>query len=177
MSDQNSVVVPQIRPEQAMEQLGLKKDTYYDDLKYLGIKAQKDSAGKSFLEESQFQLLVALRQHVKETGKREGFQPPGELVAISDDALTSSAAAPESRTEEPDFRSQFDDLMRAAAELKSEQILTPQLIIQELADRMTYEDLPADMKARIDAVKRPKVEPGKIATDLLSQWRQQRAVA
>ena len=175
MAEQNSVVVPQIRPEQVMEQLGIRKDAYYADLKFLGIQAQRDSDGKSYLDEVQFQLLVALRKHVVETGKREGFEAPGEMVAIAEDTLAGPEAHPQPREEATEFRNQIDDLIRAAAELKGEQLLTPQLIIQELADRMTYEDLPADVKARIEAAKRPQVEPGKIAGQLLSQWRQQRA--
>ncbi|MEM9008475.1 MAG: hypothetical protein AAGE59_33815, partial [Cyanobacteria bacterium P01_F01_bin.86] len=72
MSDQNSEVLTQIRPEQVMEQLGIRKDAYYADLKFLGIQAQRDSDGKSYLDEGQFQLLVALRQHVEAIGPCEG---------------------------------------------------------------------------------------------------------
>jgi hypothetical protein len=54
MDAQNSVVMPQIRPEQAMEQLGIKKDAYYEDLRFLNLKAKRDSEGKSYLDEKQF---------------------------------------------------------------------------------------------------------------------------
>ena len=49
MTDQNSAVEHQIRPNALMEELGIKKDAYYAYLKHLGFKAEKDSDGKAFL--------------------------------------------------------------------------------------------------------------------------------
>lgn len=72
-----------------MEQLGIKKDAYYyEDLKFLGIKANRDSEGKSYLDESQFELLKKLRLHVDATGKRDGFVvETGHLVTTNEDAI------------------------------------------------------------------------------------------
>lgn len=96
MTEQNSVVVPQIRPEQAMEQLGIKKDAYYEDLKFLGIKANRDSEGKSYLDESQFELLKKLRLHVDATGKRDGFViDAGHLMTTDEDAIADQPSIPE----------------------------------------------------------------------------------
>jgi hypothetical protein len=42
---------------------------------------------------------------------------------------------------------------------------------------MTYADLPDDIKAQVDSLRKaamPPEEPGKIAADLLDQWRQRR---
>jgi hypothetical protein len=47
MADQNSAVEHQIRPDQLQGELGIKKDAYYTYLRYLGIKAQRGSDGKS----------------------------------------------------------------------------------------------------------------------------------
>lgn len=49
MSDQNSSPDNIVRPEDLMVELNLKKSTYYDDLNYLGIKADKDEEKKVYL--------------------------------------------------------------------------------------------------------------------------------
>ena len=73
MSQPNSVVESQIRPNDLMEELGIKKDAYYAYLKHLGIKAEKDSEGKAYLTEEQANGVRALRSHVKNGGKIEEF--------------------------------------------------------------------------------------------------------
>lgn len=182
MSDQNSVVVPQIRPEQAMEQLGLKRDAYYSDLKFLGIKAQKDSEGKSFLEAHEFQLLAALRNHVEETGKRDGFQMPGELATTATDEMT--APTPEAIPVEPSQEEpQFDmaALMEEAQELAGSRMTMKEQIVNAIASQMTFEDLSPEVQTKVQnvraAVDPKKAQPQKIAVTLLDQWRQQRAMA
>lgn len=98
MTEQNSVVVPQIRPKQTMEQLGIKKDDYYEDLKFLSIKADRDSEGKSYLDESQFELLKKLRLNVDATGKRDGFVvETGHLAMADKDAIANQPPSPESQ--------------------------------------------------------------------------------
>jgi len=59
MSEQNSM----IRPEELMEELGIKKDTYYGDLNYLKIKAAKDYNGKAYLTNEQANLVRELRSY------------------------------------------------------------------------------------------------------------------
>lgn len=179
MSNQNSVVVPQIRPEQAMEQLGLKKDAYYGDLKHLGIQAQRDSEGKSFLDEEQFQLLAALRQHVEKTGKRDGFQVPGDLATVA----TSDMAEPEPEqihTEAPKAE-QFDiqSIIAEAAELAGSRMTMREQVVSAIAEQMTFEDLPESVQSKIQNVRAsadPKGQPQKVAAAMLSQWRQQKTV-
>ena len=61
MTDQNSTVEHQIRPNVLQDQLGIKKDAYYAYLKHLGIKAEKGSDGKVFLTEAQANQIRALR--------------------------------------------------------------------------------------------------------------------
>ena len=179
MSDRNSVVVPQIRPEQAMEQLGLKRDAYYSDLKFLGIKAQKDSNGKSFLEEHEFQLLVALRKHVEATGKRDGFQVPGELATMAAGDMANQQPEP-IPTEVPQSE-QFDmsDIIAEADVLAGNRMTMREQIVNAIANQMTFEDLSPTTQAKVQSVRAavdPKIQPQKIAEAMLSQWRQQRAV-
>lgn len=179
MDAQNSVVMPQIRPEQAMEQLGIKKDAYYEDLKFLDLKAKRDSEGKSYLDEKQFQLLVSLRQHIEATGKRDGFQAPGDLATVAAGDMTEPepeqihAEAP--RTEQFDIQS----IMAEAAELAGSRMTMREQVVSAIADQMTFEDLPAEVQARVQNVRAsadPKGQPQKIAAALLSQWRQQKTM-
>lgn len=179
MDTQNSVVVPQIRPEQAMEQLGIKKDAYYEDLKFLDLKAKRDSDGKSYLDEEQFQLLVALRQHVEATGKRDGFQVPGDLATVA----AGDMAAPEPEqihTEAPKVE-QFDiqAIMAEAAELAGSRMTMREQVVSAIAEQMTFEDLPESVQSRVQNLRAsadPKGQPQKVAAALLSQWRQQKSV-
>ena len=70
---QNSAPNNSIRPDELMEELGIKKDAYYKDLNYLDITPAKDSEGKVYLTIEQANEIRALRNHVKLTGKRNGF--------------------------------------------------------------------------------------------------------
>lgn len=173
MADQNSVVVPQIRPEALMDELNIKKDAYYAYLKHLNLKAEKDHDGKAYLTEEQANLVRALRSHVEQTGKMEGFVNSNGELAIVSESLLETAQASESQGDRLD--DQLDDLIRAAAELKGQQLVMPQLVIRELANRMSYEDLPSDVQQRVDRAReeitRPKAKPGELAEQLLSRWR------
>jgi hypothetical protein len=53
MKKEYSTEAMTIRPEELMEELGIKKSKYYQVLKELGIKAEKDLSGKTYLTESQ----------------------------------------------------------------------------------------------------------------------------
>ena len=61
MTHQNSAPNNLIRPDELQNQLSIGKDTYYDDLKHLGIKAQKDSDGKVYLTFEQAEQVRALQ--------------------------------------------------------------------------------------------------------------------
>lgn len=178
MTDQNSAVVTQIRPEQAMEQLGLKKDAYYEDLKFLGLKAKRDSDGKSYLDDEQFQVLVSLRQHVESTGRREGFQVPGELATVGVDDLASQQREEVPVT--PESGLDMAALIAEAAELAGSRMTMKEQIVNAIANQMTYEDLPPEVQSKVQTVRAsadPKAQqPDRVATALLSQWRQQQAM-
>ena len=73
MTDQNSTVEQQIRPNVLQDQLGIKKDAYYAYLKHLGITAEKDLNGKAFLTEAQAKSIRLLREHVVAGGKIDEF--------------------------------------------------------------------------------------------------------
>ena len=174
MTDQNSEIDYQIRPDDLMEELGIKKDAYYAYIKFLDIKIEK-ADGKAYLSQEQADLMRSLRSHVLETGKMEGFanSNSGELVTVESANLTEQ---PIQSQEIPIGQSDddLDQLIRAAAELKGQRLAMPQMIVNALADKMTYEDLPDDVKQKVDAVREstsPK-HPSQLADQLLARYRQ-----
>ena len=175
MTDQNSEIDYQIRPDDLMEELGIKKDAYYAYIKFLDIKIEK-ADGKAYLSQEQADLMRSLRSHVLETGKMEGFvnSNGGELAMVESANLTEQTI----QTQEIPIGQSDDELnqlIRAAAELKGQRLVTPQMVISALADRMTYEDLPDDVRAKVDAVKEstsPK-PPSQLAEQILNRWRNQ----
>jgi len=171
MDDQNSVSVEaSIRPEQLMQELGVGKDTYYGDLKFLGIRAEKDGTGKAFLTAEQVTLVRSLRQHVEKTGKRDGFEGRS-LAKIPDrnSALDVSVSEPEVGN--------VDQLIEVAAELKAQELVMPQLVTLELARQMTETDMPEHIQQKVQAVREaadPKAHPAKIAANILAEYRNRR---
>lgn len=187
MSDQNSAVVYQIRPDDLMGELEIKKDAYYAYMKFLGLKAEKDHDGKAYLSEEQANLMRELRQHVTSTGKMDGFvnsngaavtatqASPDEssLLAIAEESALDAPTA-ETLQEEPVQPGMEDELIRMAAELKTQQLVMMPMVVQELASRMSYEDLPEDMRAQVDRVRAaaaPKFQPAEVAGNILGRWR------
>ena len=185
MSDQNSGVSIQVRPDDLMSELNIGRDAYYTDLKFLRLTALKDGDGKAYLSEEQANAVRALRSHVSQTGKRDGFFDNNSAITVQaatsglDEAASAGPVATEEEEAAP-IDDQFEELIRAAAELKGQRLVTPELVIQELANRMTYEDLPADVQAKVDGVRAatiPKFQPVQLADQLLTQWRTQRSAA
>ena len=64
--------------------------------------------------------------------------------------------------------------MRSAAELKARELAMPHLVKKAVAERMTEDDLPDDLKEKVAAVREaanPKYTPAEVASNLLEQWR------
>lgn len=178
MTDQNSAPLDPIRPDDLMSELGIKKDTYYTYLKHLGIKAAKDENGKSYLTYEQANLVRSLRSHVEKTGKIEGFPNSIEssLTWAEPADLLSNAVTQASQHAEQANRLDLEDLIYAAAELKGHHIVMGDLVKLELANQMTYDDLPDEVKQKVDRIREaacPKFQPAQIASQLLAQWRSQ----
>ena len=181
---QNSVPTNAIRPDELMEELGIKKDAYYKDLSYLDITPDKDYEGKCYLTIEQANEIRALRNHVNETGSRKGFNN-SSLVKVDDsNELASNNTEAENdiyvNREEPTAQFDIDGLMRGAAQLKARELATPNLIIRELANRMSEEDLPDDLREKVAIareVANPKWTPAELADKLLAQHRSQKAQA
>jgi hypothetical protein len=175
---QNSALSEAIRPEDLMDELSIKKDAYYADLNYLGIKPQKDSEGKAYLTFEQAEQVRSLRRHVENTGKREGFINSA-IVKVDDSAAIASANnnSEESiyvKPAEPTAEYDLNQLMRSAAELKAREIAMPALVKRAIADKMTEGDLPEDLQEKVNLAREaadPKFTPAQLADALLSQWR------
>lgn len=165
------------RPDEICEVLGIGTSTYYNRLKYLGIEASKDGDG-AYLNAEQMKLMEELNEHIKETGKMKGFRDSGGQLAVSESSGLASALDIPVQPEIPGSEEDGDgleELIREAAELKVQQAAMPELIKLHLAAGMTEDDLPADLKAKLQAVRdaaNPKQSAATIAQQLLQRHRQ-----
>ena len=180
-TDQNPATEMQYRPEEVQREFNIKSAAYYERIKFLGIKAHKDKGGKVYLTDLQFQTMKRLDSHIQETGAMDGFvdSESGEL-AIAEESNLFTSTEQEAPQEIPlEDEDELQRLFRAAAELKGQRLVTPAMVISALADKMTYDDLPDDVKQKVDAVKEstsPK-HPSQLATDLLNRYRAQKIKA
>ncbi len=179
MTDQNSTVEHQLRPEELMAELDIKKQAYYTYLKHLGIKADKDSKGKVYLTQTQANLVRELRAHVVGGGKIDGFEvsnsDPAALVKAEAVEMDAAGQVPDV---DPAQDLDMNELVRGAAELAGHRMTVAHQLMLQMADQMTYEDLPDEVKVKVDSVRQatnPKSQNlATMASDLLSQWRQKR---
>jgi len=161
------------QPEQICEELGIGISTYYNRLKYLEIEPSRDAEG-TYLSAEQMKLMEQLNEHIKRTGKMRGFRGGGEL------AISESSGLALEIPEQPDIpgieedEDGLEELIREAAELKVQQAAMPELIKLHLAAGMTEDDLPDDLKAKLQAVREaanPKQNAAAIANKLLERYR------
>jgi len=166
----------QWRPEQICEELSIEKSTYYNRLKYLEIEPSRDDEGP-YLTQDQRKLMQELNEHIRKTGKMRGFRGGGELAISENSGLAS--ALPEQL--EPETSGEVDDevldkLIWDAAELKAQQVVRSELLKLHLAAGMSEDDLPADLKAKVQAIRdaaNPKPNAAaSVAQQLLQRHRQ-----
>ncbi|MDJ0593665.1 MAG: hypothetical protein QNJ72_27410 [Pleurocapsa sp. MO_226.B13] len=180
---QNSAPTNIIRPDELMEELGIKKDAYYKDLNYLDITPDKDSEGKIYLTNEQAGKIRALRNHVKLTGKRNGFDN-SSIVKVDDsnELVSNNTESSEDiyiNREEPTAKID-SDIVREAEELAARGMAMNDLIKIQLASQMSFDDLSPDLQEKVNIaheVANPKFTPAAIATQLLAQHRSQKAQA
>jgi hypothetical protein len=166
------------RPEQICEELSIEKSTYYNRLKYLEIEPSRDAEG-AYLSAEQMKLMSELNEHIKRTGKMRGFQGGGQLAISENSGLALEIPEqPEIPGTEEDDRDGLEELIREAAELRVQQAAMPELVKLHLAAGMTEDDLPADLKAKLQAVREaanPKQSAASIASNLLTRYRATRS--
>lgn len=178
MTDRNSTVEHQLRPDELMAELDIKKQAYYDYLKHLGIKAGKDSKGKAYLTQAQANLIRALRQHVVSGGKIEDFVVDENSVAlaVSGAGELDTPAGPMPQVD-PTGDVDLQALHREASKIAAHRMTAGHHLVLAMAEQMTYDDLHPESKAQVDQVREatvPKFNAQAMATDLLSQVRGQR---
>ena len=177
MTDCNSTIEHQLRPDELIAELSIGKQTYYNYLKHLGIKAGKDSKGKAYLSQEQAKLIRALRTHVVEGGKIEEFVISEEstALAVADAGALETAAEPVTQAD-PKEGLDLQALHREASKIAAKRMAAGHHLVLAMAEQMTYDDLHPEAQAEVDQVREaglPKFNPQELATDLLSQFRQQ----
>lgn len=177
MGDQNSVVEHQIRPNDLMEELGIKKDAYYSYMKQLKLKAEKDENGKAFLTEEMANSVRAIRAHVEAGGKIEEFAVSNSLVTADIGAIGSIDDVQPGPAPEVDPTASFDmeAIYREASEIAAQRLTAGEQVVLAMASQMSYEDLHPVTKAKVDDVRssaRPKFNAQAIASDLMSRYRE-----
>ncbi len=184
MNKQTSTENQPIRPEDLMGEFNIKKSKYYSVLKKLGIKATKDNQGKAYLTESQANKI---RQELSGNDNSADSKDYDSSALVKADNNNLAASTKENQPiiqeNQPDIyvkpsepTAQFDlnQIMREAAELKARELAMPHLVKKAVADRMSEEDLPEDLKEKVAAVREaanPKYTPASVADSLLEQWR------
>jgi predicted RND superfamily exporter protein len=164
------------RLDQICQVFSIEKSTYYNRLKYLGIEASRDTEG-TYLNAEQMKLMEDLNEHIRQTGRMRGFRG-GQLAISESSGLASVLEIPEqleSQTFAEVNDEVLDQLIWDAAELKKRQIAEPEVIKLHLAAQMTEDDLPDEMKAELQAVRKltnPKPNAASIAQQLLQRHRQ-----
>lgn len=192
---QNSLPTNAIRPDQLMEELGIKKDAYYKDIRYLKITPDKDSEGKSYLTLEQADKIRALRNHVELTGSRKGFNTnaivkvddSNKIVSDNNNNKEDSNQIVSNRREEnveniyveqqEPTANLNDNMIRDAQELAARGMAMNDLIKIQLASQMSFDDLSPDLQEKVNIareVANPKLQPAAIAQQLLAQHRQQK---
>ena len=172
-----------IRPEQLMSELGIKKSKYYQVLKELGIKADKDSTGKSYLTESQAeQVKNYLLNNMLTEENQDSNNNSIIKVDDSNDIVSNNNKTEEDiyvEAEEP-TASVDSDIVREAKELAARGMAMNDLLKIQLASKMTFDDLDADLKEKVNIareVANPKWTPASLADKILAQHRSQKAQA
>ena len=128
-----------------------------------------------------------LRSHVSQTGKREGFvssstddingdlvhhQSSQEITAFNEESEEVDLEIPQSEQEE--YEDNLEKIIHEAARLKMQNLSAPHLVKLHLAEQMSEEDLPPEMREKVQQVRNaanPKFQPSSVANNLLQQWR------
>ncbi|MBE9068720.1 hypothetical protein IQ260_18905 [Leptolyngbya cf. ectocarpi LEGE 11479] len=176
MGDQNSAVEQQFRPDELMTELDIKKQAYYDYLKHLGIKAEKDSKGKAYLTQAQAKSVRLLRAHVVAGGKIEDF----DIHEALETALTVADSTELSDVSEPPVEVKVDatqavdmqSLYREASNIYAQHLTADRQLLMTMLNEMSYETMHPEARAKVDKIREtalPKFNPQAMVREFLSQ--------
>lgn len=157
MTNQNSARNNQTRPESLRDKYGIKKDTYYGRIKFLGIKVEKDSNRRVYLTDDQVALMDELHSYISETGKMEGFVSSNNTdLAVRETGEIDQAAQQvnlensQPISQEPN-QDQFAALVRSSAEYAAGMEIAKYTIAQQMQENPDL--LPPDLKEQVEAAK------------------------
>lgn len=162
-----------------LHRLGCGKDTFYKLKNHLGLQGNRDENKAVFFSEDDLAALELLKQHLDEGGKLDDFEVSALAIA-SDSNLAESSVdiSPEDPEEIPEIDPlegvDLEQLIREAANLRGEQIVTPQLVKLAIAGQLAEEELPPEVQERVKAIRaaaNPKFQADAIASQLLTKWR------
>ncbi len=157
MTSQNSARNNQTRPESLMNKYGIKKDTYYSRLKFLGIQVMKDSNRRVYLTDDQVALMDELHSYISETGKMEGFQPSnnGSLAVRETGEIDQAAQQVNLENSQPipqePHQDQFAALVRSSAEFAAGMEISKYTIAKQMQENPDL--LPSDLREQVEAAK------------------------
>ena len=166
-----------------LQRLGVGKDTFYKWKKYLNLEGSRDENKAVYFSDGDIAALDLLKQHLDNGGKLEDFEV--SALAIASDSNLSEFSVEIKRegaieipeTPDPMNDVDLDRLIYEAAELKGQQLVTPQLVKLAIAGQLSEDELPDDIKAKVQAVREaanPKYQADSIASQVLSKWRNDR---
>jgi hypothetical protein len=176
-------------PDQVMEELGIGKSAYYDWINYLGIKAGKES-GRAYLTNEQYDRLKELKMWRDRYGKLEGFlEAEGNDRADGDEVGELAVSGGGELAEEPGenvYTSQTidaeaigdeDALFDRAARVAAKRMTFPAELVNELAGRIGFDDLPEHLQQQVSAATAAAspnfLNPVTVARSLLEKRRSQ----
>jgi hypothetical protein len=167
--------------EDLQKKYGINKQTVYSRMKYLRITSWKEY-GKAYLDPTQVQYMDGLHQHIKETGRMEGYpipEPSGPVENESAITVAESQSVTHQVTEntqvyvKPEVRSQSSTQIDDIANLvqNSQRKATGILIAENvLANQYVHnpELLPIELREEIKkSAEVPKVDPFAYAQSLI----------
>lgn len=165
--------------DEILSRLGCGKDTFYKLKNHLGLEGSRDENKAVFFSDDDLAALELLKQHLDDGGKLEDFEV-GALAIAADTNLAESSV--DISQEDPDEIPEIDPLegvdiealILEAAHLRGEQIVAPQLVKLALAGQLKEEELPPEVRERIQAVREaanPKFRAASIASQILKKYR------
>ncbi|MGC9506026.1 hypothetical protein [Baaleninema sp.] len=165
-----------------LQRFGVGKDTFYKWKRHLCLEGSRDENKAVYFTEDDIAALEVLKQHLDNGGKLEDFNRSA-LAISSDNNLSKFSVEIEEEdlieipeTPDPMEDVDLDRLVYEAAELKGQQLVTPQLVKLAIAGKLSEDELPDDIKAKVRAVREaanPKYQADSIAFQVLSKWRSQ----
>ncbi|MHC5676130.1 hypothetical protein [Nostoc sp.] len=177
-ASQNDVENLKISILDLQKKYGIQRDSFYGRTRYLRITTWKEG-GKAYLDARQVQQMDGLHDHIKTTGRMEGYPVPDPSGPVEEEQPTSSTlAVTETQQITPTYApkqkrsqsSQVDDTAAIVQSAQNKAVGT--LIAENILARHFIENpdlLPDDLKTKIkESGEVPSIDPFAYADSLIS---------